>query len=220
MNILKKCINCLEEKDISSFGKSSREKDGLKNKCLECYRKWRLENKEKILSYKEKYYKTNHEDILAKGRERYSLNKEKESIRKKEYNSRREVKDRKNEKRRILLKIDSKYKIELNISSAIRDDLKNRGSSKSFKKWELCVGYSIEDLKTHLEKLFTTEMTWQNHGSYWHIDHIKPKSWFKYTSSEDEQFKKCWALENLQPLEAYKNIQKGNRYEGVERAEN
>lgn len=216
MDILKKCISCLEEKDIVCFGKSSREKDGLKNKCLLCYSQWRLDNKEKISSYKKKYYKNKHEEILAKGRKRYSLNKEKESKRKKEYNSRQEVKDKKNEKRRNLLKLNSKYKIELNISSAIRDDLKGRGSSKSFKKWEFCVGYSIDDLKNHLEGLFTQEMTWENHGSYWHIDHIRPKSWFNYSSSEDEEFKKCWSLKNLQPLEAYKNIQKGNRYEGTE----
>ncbi len=28
----------------------------------------------------------------------------------------------------------------------------------------------------------------------------------------DEEFKKCWALDNLQPLEASQNMSKGNRY--------
>jgi hypothetical protein len=56
-------------------------------------------------------------------------------------------------------------------------------------------------------------MTMENYGSYWHIDHIKPRSLFTYTSIEDEQFKKCWALSNLQPLEALENIRKGNKYE-------
>ena len=57
-------------------------------------------------------------------------------------------------------------------------------------------------------------MNWSNHGTYWHIDHIKPKSWFKYESTDDEAFIKCWSLDNLQPLEAQINITKGNRYEG------
>ena len=57
-------------------------------------------------------------------------------------------------------------------------------------------------------------MNWDNHGTYWHIDHIKPKSWFKYDSAEHPEFKQCWSLENLQPLEAEKNLAKSNKYEG------
>ena len=43
----------------------------------------------------------------------------------------------------------------------------------------------------------------------WHIDHITPQSAFNITSAECEDFQKCWALENLQPLCALKNIRKG-----------
>ncbi len=210
----KVCNKCNIEKDVSLFGKSSREKDGFKNKCLECYRIFRIENREKIKNYKKKYYKKNHEKILVAGRQRYSLNTEKERKRKKIYRSKQDVKDRRNAKRRKLLKEDPKYKLELNISSSIRDDLKNRNASKAFIKWEIYTGYSIDQLKEHLEKHFKPEMNWENHGSYWHIDHIRPKSWFKYTSPNDEDFKKCWSLENLQPLEAKLNIIKGNKYEG------
>jgi hypothetical protein len=208
------CISCNVQKELSCFGKSSREKDGHKNKCLDCYKEWRSKNRNKILAYKNKYYEKNHGDILARERQRYILNKEKEASRKREYNARQEVKDRRNEKRKKLLKTDPKYKLELNISSAIRDDLKNRGSSKSFKKWEDCLAYNIDQLKEHLEKQFNSSMNWSNHGVYWHIDHIRPKSWFKYESTDDEAFIKCWSLDNLQPLEAQINITKGNRYEG------
>lgn len=68
-------------------------------------------------------------------------------------------------------------------------------------------------------------MTWENRGSYlsnkyiendsstwtWHIDHIIPQASLLYFSMEDENFKKCWALENLRPLKAIINIKKGNR---------
>ena len=57
-------------------------------------------------------------------------------------------------------------------------------------------------------------MNWKNYGSYWHIDHIKPKTLFNYSSPEDKEFIKCWSLSNLQPLEKITNIKKGNRYEG------
>lgn len=40
----------------------------------------------------------------------------------------------------------------------------------------------------------------------WQIDHIIPLSEFKYTSFEDESFKKCWALENLRPYSAKQNF--------------
>jgi 5-methylcytosine-specific restriction endonuclease McrA len=53
-------------------------------------------------------------------------------------------------------------------------------------------------------------MTWENYGIYWHIDHIKPLSWFNL----ETEFKDAWALSNLQPLEATKNLSKGNRYIG------
>ena len=52
---------------------------------------------------------------------------------------------------------------------------------------------------------------------------IKFKKWYNIrmafnksvifrTHSHDEEFKKCWALENLQPMEKIANIKKGNKY--------
>lgn len=76
------------------------------------------------------------------------------------------------------------------------------------------LGYGVKELRQHLEARFTEEMNWSNYGTYWHIDHIVPKSWFKYESVEDEAFKKCWSLDNLQPLDARANASKGNRFAG------
>jgi len=53
---------------------------------------------------------------------------------------------------------------------------------------------------------------YSNYGSYWHIDHIKPKSLFKYISPEDPEFQECWDLNNLQPLEKISNLKKGSNY--------
>ena len=77
--------------------------------------------------------------------------------------------------------------------------------------------YSMIELKEHLEKQFEPWMNWNNHGSVksdhktWQIDHIIPQSKFPYTYMSDDNFKKCWALENLQPLEAIANIKKSNK---------
>lgn len=44
----------------------------------------------------------------------------------------------------------------------------------------------------------------------WQIDHIIPQSKLPYFTLEDENFKKCWALENLRPLESFENLRKSN----------
>lgn len=54
-------------------------------------------------------------------------------------------------------------------------------------------------------------MSWENHGIYWHIDHIYPQSLLPYESMEDDNFKKCWTLDNLRPLEKVANMKKGNK---------
>ena len=83
--------------------------------------------------------------------------------------------------------------------------------------WRTMLGYSIGELKEHLEKHFAPGMTWENHGrgeNCWHIDHVKPVSWFNFESVEDEEFKTCWALENLVPKWEKDNLSKGNRFIG------
>ncbi len=81
---------------------------------------------------------------------------------------------------------------------------------KGGRHWEELVGYTLADLMEHLESLFLPGMSWGNHGHYgWHIDHIRPRTSFKYTSVNDPEFRECWALSNLQPLWAKDNLSKG-----------
>jgi len=78
---------------------------------------------------------------------------------------------------------------------------------------EFILGYTIKELMFHMEQLFIDGMTWRNYGK-WHIDHKKPKSWFKFNTAQDTQFLECWGLENLQPKWAKDNMSKGNKYDG------
>ena len=78
---------------------------------------------------------------------------------------------------------------------------KNKGG----RKWENLVGYTLKDLTIHLENLFDENTNWENYGSYWELDHIKPKNTFTYIDAEDKEFKECWALSNLRPLEKILN---------------
>ena len=77
--------------------------------------------------------------------------------------------------------------------------------------WARILGYTMEDLKCHLEFLFRPGMTWKNQGR-WHIDHVRPKASFQFSSVSDPQFKQCWSLANLQPLWARDNFRKGSKW--------
>jgi len=101
-------------------------------------------------------------------------------------------------------------RIRDSVGHRIRLSIKNKNGLS----WENLVGYTLKDLKSHLESMFKPGMTWDNYGYRgWHIDHVKPVSLFEFDSYEDEDFKRCWALENLQPLWAEENMRKGNKYE-------
>jgi len=109
--------------------------------------------------------------------------------------------------------VESKFPTRLSnaIRANIRDALHRKGGDKKERGWESLVGYSIRDLMKHLEKQFTAGMSWANYGE-WHIDHIIPVSKFNFTSTDDFDFKRCWALSNLQPLWASENVRKHAKY--------
>ena len=100
-----------------------------------------------------------------------------------------------------------KNKVRSNVSRMIRRALTNYSKEKSTFD---ALGYTLDDLRSHLEKRFTEGMNWENYGQ-WHIDHIIPQSALPYSSMSDVNFKKCWSLENLQPLWAIDNKKKSNK---------
>lgn len=101
------------------------------------------------------------------------------------------------------------------MSRRLRHALNKRNIDKKNATFEI-LGYSVKQLIEHLESKFEDGMTWDNAGRKkgircWHIDHIIPDAVFNYSSFEDEDFKKCWALENLQPLWEEDNLQKSSK---------
>ena len=104
-------------------------------------------------------------------------------------------------------------KLTKRISSGIRKSLRKNSIPKKQNAFSYLT-FNVHDLRRHLESQFTDGMSWDN-MSEWHIDHIRPISSFSYTSTDCEDFKKCWALNNLQPLWAKDNISKNNKWDGV-----
>lgn len=130
-------------------------------------------------------------------------NLQKESIRKE---SRRIASKKCREKRRL----HPNCRICKSMSGRIRDCIK-----KNRKTWLKYVPYSIDELMERLKSTWTEGMSWENYGVRgWHIDHIRPISSFNITSYECEDFKKCWALENLRALWARDNLIKNSYWEG------
>jgi len=142
-------------------------------------KQWRLDNPE--------YGKVNRDKI----------NKRRREYRKNNGDSRREYE---RNRRSGNLKVN----LSERISNAVRFSLKD---GKKGRHWETLVGYTLADLKKHLEKTLPKGYTWQE----CHIDHIIPISAFNFTKPEHTDFKRCWVLDNLRLLPAKENISKSNR---------
>lgn len=103
-------------------------------------------------------------------------------------------------------------KLKANLFSQLNNATKNRRPKNKY--FYERFGYFPQDLVEHLESKFWKDMTWDNYGKEWQIDHIKPVSWFDWSVDIENTIKKCWALDNLQPLPSVLNSMKGNRFEG------
>jgi hypothetical protein len=98
-------------------------------------------------------------------------------------------------------------KFDQNLIAAIYRSIKFSKSGN----WERILGYTLLQLREHLEKQFTSKMTWQSYGSYWWIDRIIPRSAYRYQNVKNNEFQKCWSLKNTRPMSKYECVRKGNK---------
>jgi hypothetical protein len=155
-----------------------------------------LKNREKRLQYFSDWQKDNRD----------RLNDYHQKWREKNIDKHREYK-RKYEKHRK--DTDPLYKLISNFRTAIYQVLKESNVEKNGHYFDI-LGYTPEELINHLEKQFTEGMTWENYGEF-HIDHKLPISSFNIKEIGDEEFMKCWSLDNLQPMWGEENIRKSNK---------
>lgn len=190
--LTKKCISCLIEKDNSEFPMYDDVRKIPRNQCQDCF----------------------SNGILYRDAPKIQKEKIKKTPRR----------GRTDEERRILRnqwsreerKNNPEYKLQRSVSNAIYKGLKNNLGSKDGESFIKYVSYSMKELRIHLESLWDPWMNWNNWAMYnpkthdqnptWNIDHIVPISHFSFVSMKDEDFKKCWALQNLRPLDAKINL--------------
>jgi hypothetical protein len=200
MNMKKKCSKCGVEKNTSEFHRDKRCKDGLYSHCKECAkeytRKYAKENRVRLKQLQKEWRERNKEKIKQWNADFKSA----QSDYVKEYNR--------------IYQLDRyhsipKIKLHNNVACMVRLALRGK---KAGNVLETILGYTTEDLMRHIENQFDDKMTWDNYGEYWHIDHVKPQSLFNFESFEEDEFKECWGLNNLQPLSAKENRKKSNKY--------
>lgn len=96
-------------------------------------------------------------------------------------------------------------------AKSVRNAIKGVGSVPKY------LGYNSDDLKSHLENMFVDGMNWPAfiRGEI-HIDHKTPLSHFDL--NDNDSVRRAWSLENLQPLWAKDNIDKGSKTDDEWRA--
>lgn len=176
------CNCCLKDKELNEFFKHKGYEDGLQLRCKLCFKEIRIKTREKYSEYNKNYSKINKEK---------QLNYAKKYIKKR-------------------YKEDSAYRLKRITQSRIFRVLQRLKVTKSRGTIKL-LGCSSKEYKIYIEKLFLPEMTWDNHGVIWEVDHIIACATFDLSIPE-EQFK-CFHYSNTQPLFKTTEIAKNFGYE-------
>jgi len=213
----KKCIKCGIEKPLSEYHKDKQNKDGYRTQCKSCVKEYqrlnrdsinsynkeyKRENKDSISVYKKEYYQQNKDSIITRSKEYYQQNKDSISDYKKEHyqQNKDSINTRSKEYNIRRRNTDPLFKLKNNIRNRIGDSIRNRGYRKNTRTHDI-LGCDWNTLKEHLESLFDDNMSWDNQGKYWDIDHIIPVS----SAKTEEEIIKLNHYTNLQPLESYYN---------------
>lgn len=87
----------------------------------------------------------------------------------------------------------------------LRGYLLRKNLKKNDKTFSL-LKYSPDDLRAHLSNLFINDMSWDNYGKNWHVDHIIHVTFFR----DDSPCEIVNCLENLRPYDKKLNISRHN----------
>lgn len=171
-----RCRACNENKPAQDYYVSKNSKTGRTSKCKQCFK-----------PYHQKAYQSNREALLLGNKEWRKRSPEKTKAQSKRDREKRKKSLQWQIERRILRKVD-KY-AKHGISRDMRSDT------------ESAIGYTFQQLREDIESKFTDGMSWDLvlQGKI-EIDHVIPRCSFVYETTDDQDFKDCWSLNNLRPL--------------------
>lgn len=121
-------------------------------------------------------------------------------------------KPKRNENERLKCRNDPIYKIMKTLRNRasqimVKNNIKTTGKCK-------LIGMTKEEYHEFLTFMMETiddDMNIDNHGAYWHIDHVIPCDTFKFADLNDPMIKMCFGWFNTQPMKKELNIAKLNR---------
>jgi len=207
------------EQPLDNFSKDSKGKFGVKSRCKVCIKEYDKANYS--IEIKQQYYINNKTRINEQSKQTYNNNREYYIEKSKQYGKDNPEVRRKstakylksnpeyyNSYRKQRYNNDPQFKLRIILGNRLNEVLKKNKTYKTSNIIKL-LGCSLDEVKEYLEKQFTTDMNWGNHGIYWEIDHILPCDSFNL--SNIEQQKQCFHYTNLQPLTKIDNRIKSNK---------
>lgn len=218
---VKTCTKCGEAKPPADYAKAATGADGLRGDCRTCRRaagsRWyetrgrtrRLNDpghRTKVAAVNIAYYRKNKAKCDALGKRWAAANRESVRQNAKAAQKRYRATPQGQEAGKRYA-ADPKIKLQRNVSRAIRRGLVGGKRGRTFE----VLGFTPAELRVHLERQFKPGMTWENYGARWELDHIVPLAAHNYSSPTHADFKRAWAISNLQPLWARDNRIKGAR---------
>lgn len=211
--MMKTCYKCKIIQPYENFGLLKTSKDGHRYDCKNCRKLYRLQNKDHIISKSKAYYQENKQTLNQQSKEYRIQNSAKIKKQRSEYRQKSDVSAHIKKKNKEYLPI-RKEKIKLKrindlnfkLSEILRSKF-NRAIKKN--KYSNFLGCDVVFLKMWLEFNFTNDMTWDNIGKVWHIDHVLPISLFDFTQTSNINI--CFNWTNLQPMKSTENISKSNK---------
>lgn len=98
--------------------------------------------------------------------------------------------------KKVKRNVDSIYRMKDNYRRIVRMAFSKKNITKDTKSQEI-LGCDWETLSEYIESKFDTNMSWDNYGTYWEIDHLVPLS----TAKTADDVMRLNHFTNLQPLE-------------------
>jgi len=181
---------------LNEFYNKTEASDGKHIYCKTCMKQEKKQYYAQTKHIRADYYKT-YRDQNKEYFNQYSNN---------HYHSNKELY---REWNRIKYQTDLGFKLRHITAARISQALKTYQTLKKDRTIEY-LGCNIEEYTQYLEQMFTPNMSWDNYGEYWEIDHIKPIDAFDL--NEEEQLYEAFKYTNTQPLEKNKNREKSNKF--------
>ena len=199
---VKICAKCRGAKSLDAFHQDMTRLDGKQPYCKTCRRPGAGAS-EALRKYRQLHYSANRGTVLAQVKARAVREPDKiQECRRKYYQA---------NAAKVKADVARWQKAHPHIVAwrrVLGNTLSKLGLRKEGHTVDL-LGYSAEDLRKHLEKIWTPTMSWDNYGE-WHIDHIRPVNSFNPATPPSV----VNALSNLRPLWATNRVVDGVQYEG------